>query len=68
MKISLSLILATIIFGYSLGVSAAPVCDQTFEGTLRVGFGYTFGDMYTNPDAFRHNIAGGNVTIDESVS
>jgi hypothetical protein len=57
MKTSLSFILVTIIFGYSLGVSAAPICDQTFEGTLRVGFGYTFGDMYTNPDGFRHNIA-----------
>ena len=57
MKTSLSLILATIIFGYSLSVSAAPVCNQTFEGTLRVGLGYTFGDMYTNTDGFRHNIA-----------
>lgn len=29
-------------------VSAAPICDETFHGTLRAGYAYTFWDDLKN--------------------
>ncbi len=49
-----------------VNTSWAAVCDQTFQWTLRTGYNYPLSDLYTNVNSFRHNIAGGRVTIDET--